>query len=187
MEQEQLTVRLAEADTFYARGRMDEALAAYQSIIAEDDTVAWAHSRVGGIMAQRGNLEAAEQALNRALELDPELPQAHSNLGNIHYTRGQYEQAVACYKEAARLDPDNPIYYENQHAAFKKMKRLSDAVAVLKRAHKLSRQAKQSPGEAGKESTGGDSLGPRRRLGCLPGAAGVLLLTLLATVVAGLA
>jgi len=185
MEQEQLTLRLAEADKLYARGRMDEALAAYQSIIAEDDTAAWAHSRVGGILAQRGDLDAAQQALGRALELDPELPQAHSNLGNIHYTRGQFEQAVACYKEAARLDPDNPIYYENQHAAYKKMKRFSDAVAVLKRAHKLSRQGGQTPGTAA-GGVAGQQAGMKRRLGCLPGAAGVLIVTLLAAAILGL-
>lgn len=185
MEQERMTQLIAEADQLYSRGRLDDAFDAYQAIIAEDDTVAWAHSRVGGILAQRGELDEAERALTRALELDPELPQAHSNLGNVHYTRQQYEQAVACYKEAARLDPENPIYYENQHAAYKRMKKFGEAVAVLKRAHKLARQPGKSASGTKKSSAEGTG-GTRRRLGCLPGTMGLLVLVGLTAALLGL-
>lgn len=160
MENEALIQLIKEADALYADGRIDAALDAYTAILAQDPSVAWAHSRIGAIAAQRGNLEAAEQSLTRALELDPELPQARSNLGNIHYSRGQYEQAVECYQAAAKMDPTNPLYHENLHAAYKKLNRVSDAVKALKHSHKLVR-------ELSTKQTRAELQGVKRKMGCV--------------------
>lgn len=139
MENEALLNRLKEADALYQEARLDAALDAYEEILAEDDTVAWAHSRVGAILAQMRDLEGAEKALLRAVELDPKLPQAHSNLGNVYYARADYEAALAKYKDALALDGRNPTYHENLHAAYKKLGKLSEAVSALKQAHRLDR------------------------------------------------
>ncbi|HYG59901.1 MAG TPA: tetratricopeptide repeat protein [Symbiobacteriaceae bacterium] len=173
MEQEELTQRIAAADALYGRGQMEQALAAYQAILSEENSVAWAHSRVGGILAQRGELEAAAEALHKALELDADLPQAHSNLGNIYYTRGEFEQAIACYKEATRLDPHNPLYYENLHAAYKRMKKYGEAVASLKQAHRVGREAARNETSSAVRRI---STSAKRRLGCLPTAIVLLVL-----------
>ena len=80
-------------------------------VLAEDETIAWAHSRTGAILAQLGDLEAAEAHLRRAIELDPNLPQAHSNLGNLDYSRGAYEAALEKYKTAvANWTPTTPLF-----------------------------------------------------------------------------
>src|SRR5690606_22978497 len=74
MEHEERSAILKEADALYARGKLEEALELYRRVLAEDDTVAWAHSRTGAILAQLGDLDAAEAHLRRAIELDPKLP-----------------------------------------------------------------------------------------------------------------
>lgn len=159
MENEERAQQIREADALFARGRADEALDAYTAILEQDPTVAWAHSRVGAIFAQKGDLDVAEQALLRALELDPELPQAHSNLGNIHYTRGEYDKAVERYQKAAELDPTNPLYHENLHAAYKKQQKLTDAVKALKHSHKLVRQSSA-------QQTKSEFQSLKRKVGC---------------------
>jgi len=170
MEHEERSPILNEADALYARGRLEEALELYRKVLAEDETVAWAHSRTGAILAQLGDLDAAEAHLLRAIELDPQLPQAHSNLGNIHYSRGAYEAALEKYKAAVALDPNNPTFYKNLHAAYKRLGKLNEAVESIKKAQRLKRSHMRE--EANREMTAmrGDL---KRRLGCLP--IGILL------------
>lgn len=164
MENETTTSLVAKADALYAEGQIDEALETYRAAVAEDESQAWAYSRIGGILAQRGDLEGSEAALTKALELDPDLPQAHSNLGNLYYTRGNYEEAAVQYRAAIALHPENPIYHENLHAAYKRMKKYSEAVAALKQAHRLQRDSARG---AAKEEVEKRTSVLKRKLGCL--------------------
>ncbi|WP_374712016.1 tetratricopeptide repeat protein [Symbiobacterium terraclitae] len=177
MNKEELSEVLSRADAAYARGSLDEALELYRQVLAEDETVAWAHSRTGAILAQKDDLAGAEAHLRRAIELDPNLPQAHSNLGNLDYARGDYAAALEKYKLAVKLDPNNPTFHENLHAAYKKLGRISEAVDAIKRAQRLKRQ--QVNNEIRQDMA---DLGSRvkRRAGCLPvGLLAALLLALL--------
>lgn len=164
MDTQERPTMITEADTFYVEGRLDEALALYRQALAENNQLAWAHSRIGAILAQQNQLEEAESALLSAIELDPALPQAHSNLGNIYYARGQYTEALAKYKEAVALDPDNPTFHQNLHAVYKRLGKVSEAIAALKQSHKLGRnqaQAKAQEQRAEMRRTG-------KGRGCLP-------------------
>jgi tetratricopeptide (TPR) repeat protein len=176
MENTTTSPLVSQADALYAEGRIDEALEAYRAVIAEDPNMAWAHSRIGGILAQHGDLTGSEEMLKKALELDPELPQALSNLGNLYYTRGDFEQAMVQYRAAIAVDPANPLYHENLHAAYKKLKRYSDAVAALKQAHRLKREMEK---EAGKQEVGKQTQTLKRKLGCLSTLVVIFVATLL--------
>ncbi len=165
MEQEERSPVLKQADDLYARGRLEEALQLYREVLAEDETIAWAHSRTGAILAQLGDLEAAEAHLRRAIELDPNLPQAHSNLGNLDYSRGAYEAALEKYKTAVALDPNNPTFYENLHAAYKRLGRLHEAVEAIKKAQRLKRTHFQEEARQDMAAMRGSL---KRRAGCLP-------------------
>ncbi len=167
MEHEELSAILKEADALYARGKLEEALELYRRVLAEDDTVAWAHSRTGAILAQLGDLDAAEAHLRRAIELDPKLPQAYSNLGNVDYTRGAYEAALEKYKKAVELDPSNPTFYENLHAAYKRLGKIYEAVEAIKKAQQLKRLQVREQADRDMAQLQGSV---KRRLGCLPGA-----------------
>lgn len=144
MEQNDVTNLLKQADQLYAQGRLEDAREFYEQALDQDQTLAWAHNRIGAILAQLGEAEAAEQAFLKALELDSALPQAHSNLGNLYFSRGDYDSALAKYKEAVALDPSNPVFHENLHAAYKKLRKFTEAVAALKLAHRLQREASKA-------------------------------------------
>ena len=140
MDQDKLEALLAQADALYADAQLVEALGVYESILAADETNAWAHNRRGAILAQIDRSDEAEAALKRAIELDPNLAAAHSNLGNIFYSRGDYSGALDKYKQALDLDGDNPVFHENLHAAYKKLGRVSEAVGHLKRSYTLRKE-----------------------------------------------
>jgi tetratricopeptide (TPR) repeat protein len=154
-----------EADRLYKDGQLQRALEVYEGIVATSPDDALAYGRIGAIMAQWEELDKAETALKRAIELDPSLATAHSNLGNVYYARGDYQLALQKYQEAISINPENPIFYQNLHAANKQLGRLADAVAALKRAHKLERQAVK---EEAKAQFGAASQRLKRRVGCLP-------------------
>lgn len=168
MENEGLVQMIKEADAEFARGHMDEALRGYRAVLEQDPSMAWAHSRIGAILAQKGDLDGAEQSLIKAMELDPELPQAHSNLGNIYYSRGEFDKAVERYQTATKLDPSNPLYHQNLHAAYKRQKKYAEAVKSLKHSHKLTR-------ETATKNTKAEFQTIKRRFGCTS----VIVITLL--------
>lgn len=171
--------RIDRADKLYTQHRLQDALVEYQALVAEDPENAWAYNRIGAILAQVGDETGAEQALNRALELDPDLPQAHSNLGNLLYARGQYELALEKYKQALALNPDNPVFHENLHAAYKKLGKMSEAVAALKQAHKAARHEAQAESKAALQTM---SRRVKGRVGCLSTSVIVAVVTLIALV-----
>lgn len=148
MENQELATRIKQADALYQEARLEAALEIYQDVLDQDESIAWAHSRIGAILAQLNDLDAAERSLLRAIELDPQLPQAHSNLGNVYYARGEFEAALTKYKDAVALDSTNPTFHENLHAAYKKLGRLSDAVGALKQAHRLDRDLGKAEAKA---------------------------------------
>lgn len=165
METEEIKQLQEEADQLYKDGRLERAVAVYEQITAVEPDHAWAHSRIGAIMAQWERLDEAEAALRRAIELDPKLAQAHSNLGNILYVRGDYQGAFQKYQDAIAINPENPVFYQNLHAANKKLGKLADAVTALKRSHKLERQAVKDEAKAQFTAT---NQRLKRRFGCLP-------------------
>lgn len=172
MEHKDLDAIISEADSLYSHGRLNEALDAYHDALDRDSNSAWAHSRVGAILAQKGDLAGAEQALRKSIELDPSLPQAHSNLGNVHYARGEYDAALDKYQEAISLSPTTAVYHENLHAAYKKLGKLGDAVIALKQAHRLEREGSKAEAKNRIETVKQRVKG---RVGCLP-----VLITLVA-------
>jgi tetratricopeptide (TPR) repeat protein len=169
---------IAQADERYAQNQIDEAAQLYEAAIAADPALAWSHSRLGGILAQKGQLAAAEAHLVKALELDPELPQAHSNLGNLYYTRGDYAQAEIQYRAAVAIDPTNPLYHENLHAAYKKMRKYNEAVRAIKHAHKLRDTAQK---EKDRQTLHERKASLKAGKGCGPAVLSILLLVGLVT------
>lgn len=173
MDQVERDGLLAKANAQYTVGRLEEALELYRAVLQHEPENAWAHSRIGAILAQMADPEGAEAALSKAIEIDPKLPQAHSNLGNIYYQRGDYQAALQKYKDASTLDPSNPVFLENMHAAYKKLGKLSDAVAALKQAHRAEREGARREAKANFE---GMKSSVRKRIGCLPLTLGLIFI-----------
>ena len=82
------------AGVLFEQGKREEALAAYEKLLAEDPEEVSLHISIAGVL---GSMERYEQALAHlatAVELRPLEPSAYHNRGVIHERMGQRELAI---------------------------------------------------------------------------------------------
>jgi 2-polyprenyl-3-methyl-5-hydroxy-6-metoxy-1,4-benzoquinol methylase len=103
------------------QGKLDEALASYQSAISLRADFADAHVNAGLVLEAQGHAEDAAESYERAIALKPDDAIAHNNLGHALDRLGQPDAALASYGRALELH-DVPEFKSN-------------VVRCLKRAH----------------------------------------------------
>ncbi|MCL6451519.1 MAG: tetratricopeptide repeat protein [Acetobacteraceae bacterium] len=162
-------------NTLLHEGKLDQALAEFERVLALDPRHAPAHNRVGVVHAQRGDLAQARAWFEKALDIDPRYAPAHSNLGNVLYTEGRLEEAIQSYRRAIAIDPGYALAYHNLAAAYKKAGKIAQAIECLKKSQSLKRREWD-------QDLRRDLKRMRGKLGCALGA-----LVILAFVVGGLA
>jgi tetratricopeptide (TPR) repeat protein len=98
----------------YAKGRIDEAITAYQSGLgiaaAAPDrvtaaTTAKLHSNLGNAYMTCGALESAAASYKAALRLSPHLTSCWCNLGNVQLQTGNAQEGIAFYLQALKTNP----------------------------------------------------------------------------------
>ncbi|MEW6072781.1 MAG: tetratricopeptide repeat protein [Planctomycetota bacterium] len=88
-----------------AEGRLAEAAAAYEDVLAlRPDDVA-ALTNLGGVLLRRNELGRAIDCFRRAAEIDP-APVHHTNLGHAWRAAQEWEEAVAAFRRALAVRPD---------------------------------------------------------------------------------
>src|SRR5262245_31191168 len=85
-------------------GRLDEADAGYQRLLAARPSDADAWHLWGVLAAEQKRFDLALERIRRALELRPREPIFLGNLGNVYAQRQELGQAIDCYAQAARLE-----------------------------------------------------------------------------------
>ena len=88
------------------QGKIEAAIASYQTAIDLDPKSAIAHNNLGNSLVQQGKIEAAIASYQTAIDLDPKSAIAHNNLGNLLVPQGEMEAALASYETALRLNPN---------------------------------------------------------------------------------
>lgn len=108
-------LELDDAETHYnlgvvlsGRGRLPDAVTAFETAIARDGTHANARNNLVVALIRLGDLAAAEAELDRMLALDPEDDRARTNLGLVYVDRGQLDRAEDQFREALRINPTQP-------------------------------------------------------------------------------
>jgi superkiller protein 3 len=96
--------RLQEGYDLVVAGRIDEAVALANAILAEDPDLAGAHNLLGLAHYQAHRLEPAIAAFRVAIERDPEFAEAHYNQGNCFRELGRMEEAEAAFAAAVRVE-----------------------------------------------------------------------------------
>lgn len=119
----------------FAKGRFDEALAAYCEAITLDDENGLLWGNRSAAQLQLGRPAEALDDARRMVSLLPELPKSHFRLGQALEKGGQSTEAAAAYCEALRLDPSSD-------ASAGALRRAMDA-AKLKKDPKLTRLHQQ--------------------------------------------
>jgi protein O-GlcNAc transferase len=124
----------ATAGALHAKGRLEEAIAAYQQAIALQPQNPAYHSNLGNVLRDNRQLGAAIAACRRALALDPNHAAAYSNLGNALRDSGKFDEAIAAYRRAVALKPDFAEALSNLANTCKDQGRLDEAIDSFRRA-----------------------------------------------------
>ena len=89
-------------------GKMDSAIVALQSLIAEYPNDSWAHNNLGVIYETTGHREDAERSYSRAATLEPENILAWGNILTLRIGAGRFDSAAATLKLMQERFPAGP-------------------------------------------------------------------------------
>ena len=119
-------------------GRLAEAEALYQQVLALEPNHFDALQLSGVIAAQTGDAARAAALLKRAVSVDPANPGAHYNLGYALEDLKDYTGAIASYDNAIRLQPGHVLAHNNRGIALGALKQYAAAVDSYERAIALA-------------------------------------------------
>ena len=110
---ESLQQQLQPGLAHHQAGRLDQAQAYYQSMLAEQPDHAEANHLLGVAFGMQGRLGEAIVCLQKAVALKPGFAEAYHNLEHAYSRSGAIGEAVAALRNATRFDPENGVYWEN--------------------------------------------------------------------------
>jgi len=130
-----------QAETWFERAsewdsdpaQWEDAIAAYQRVVAIDPTYAAAWNNLGLLLHRMGRYDEAQVAYGAALEQDGHCCEAVYNLGSLAEDRSDLEEAVRCYRRALGMSPDYADAHFNLAGVLSRLGRAADAVAHWQR------------------------------------------------------
>ena len=123
--------RASEWDTDPAQ--WEDAIGAYQRVVAIDPTYAAAWNNLGLLLHRMGRHDEAHASYVAALEQDGGCCEAVYNLGSLAEDRSDLEEAVRCYRRALTMSPDYADAHFNLAGVLSRLGRSDDAVAHWQR------------------------------------------------------
>jgi protein O-mannosyl-transferase len=119
-------------DIELANGKLDAALADYQSCVAHDPTRVKATINLAEVFTALGQPTQAERAIDRALKTPAMTADDFSNLGIVLMKMNQPERALPAFSTAATMDPSSPTYLFNQANALSAVGQLDKAETTFR-------------------------------------------------------
>ena len=92
---------------YYQDGKIEEAIAAYQTAIQLEPNFADAYGGLGVVYRRSGDLDAAIRHCQKAIKIAPENIEFHQNLTQIYWQKGMYDRAAIGYRIILELDPSD--------------------------------------------------------------------------------
>src|SRR5262249_51417883 len=97
--------KLSDAGRVANEGRLAEALALYDRVIAEHSMLAEAHFNRAIVLQRLGRIDDAERGLQSALRLKPRMTEALIALGRVAFHRLRYREAEDWFQRAVDTNP----------------------------------------------------------------------------------
>jgi tetratricopeptide (TPR) repeat protein len=82
-------------------GKVDEAIAAYEAILAQAPTVPLVHYNLGASYKKKGEAQKAEAALRKSFELDPAFVDGYVGLATLLAETGRRDEAIQVVQQGA--------------------------------------------------------------------------------------
>jgi tetratricopeptide (TPR) repeat protein len=98
---------MREGEAFYSRGKLDEAIQAYQKALTLDPKLYHAALFTGDVYIQKGDDAQAESWYQRAIKIDPEKETAYRYSATPLMRQRKFDEALARYVEAYITEPYN--------------------------------------------------------------------------------
>ncbi len=137
------------AQIFLAEKRYDEAIRAYQKLVAEQPGNARFANMLGVAYQQNGELAKARGAYQRAAKVDPTFADPLNNLGTTWYQEKKYRKAERAYLKALQVDPNLAPACANLGFAYFSDRKYPEAMDSFNRALSLDPSVLDVGGRAG--------------------------------------
>lgn len=116
------------------QGRLQEAKAIYESVLAENPAHVDALHGLGVIAIQCGQYLSAVELIDKAIALQPDFAEAHNNRGQALKNLRRFEEALATYERAIELQPEFADAFSNRGVTLDILKRHDEALVSYERA-----------------------------------------------------
>jgi Flp pilus assembly protein TadD len=126
------------ASQAHRAGRLDEAIASYQRLLAVRPYHAELHNNLGVALRLAGKLEASVSHHRLSLAADPDNPALHSNLGNALRAANRLDEAVKHHFQSIVLNRDYAEGFFNLALCLRDLGRLDEAVGCFARSLALA-------------------------------------------------
>ncbi|MEO8718756.1 MAG: tetratricopeptide repeat protein [Burkholderiales bacterium] len=128
---------LAEAFAHHQAGRLADAQAGYQAVLALDQRNFDAVNLLGVIALQSARPGDAAELFSRAVDISPQNAAAHNNLGEAYRRLGRYEEAIASLGRALACNAEYAEAHFNLGGALRRLGRTEEAREAFSRAATL--------------------------------------------------
>ncbi len=104
-----IEARNALATTYSAQGKLNEAIAEFETILKVTPQLAHLHNNLGYAYYLQNNFSKAIAAFETAAALEPNNPRTHNNLGLAYRKMGDVEKARLAFARAAELNSNGAM------------------------------------------------------------------------------
>jgi tetratricopeptide (TPR) repeat protein len=133
-----IAARLLAAQEHFRAGRLDDAAAVLNEVLAADPDHGEALQGLGYVMAQRGDHARAADCLERALTRRPPSRELLHQTGCVQQIAGRHAQAVVSFERCVALAPRDVASLHAAALSLNALTRHAAALAMLDRAARLS-------------------------------------------------
>lgn len=125
---------LLTAELFGGKGRLDEAIAAYEGALEINPQLPEAHARLIYLYGRLGQMAKAEEHYQTAIRIGPNTAEAYFNYGSLVLNQGDTQKAQELFQKAVAI---NPRYGEAQNSLgylLEGQGKVQEAIAMFRQA-----------------------------------------------------